>query len=541
MTASRRLIKADVNMVDATQRSGFGVAPWSSMAGSSSDSFWDLDLTKTDPAQEDQSVFIERFSHAGFVVHPADRPDLRHDFLAHILGQTEVFSHQHRVVDADGNERWVQLRGKVIEFDCSGHPKRMVGTQTDISERQTAELTLQRERDTRTLISEFATDFMASSAENFDAAINRALQRSGEYMQADRTYIFLVGDDGEYLNNTHEWCAAEVPPEIENLQGIPFNSLQWWWGQFREVGYVLVPCVNDMPTGAHVEQEILLSQNIRSVCVYPLRVGNELVGFLGNDAVGDKRHWGPEVIEFLGLIGDLLGIALEHRQLQQKRALVISQLERAEQQAHLGHWYMDIATGKATWSQELLRIFGRDADSPAPRYESYMEFAHPDDRASLYRSYEKAKAGLSELQLEHRIVLAGGEIKHLEVRGRFEVGPDGRPAVAEGTVQDVTEKVQYRESLQRLAFQDPLTDFPNRRSIEETLRVEMNYCERHDRHLVLAFLDLDNFREANDQYGLVLGDRLLKALAQRMRRLFNDTVVIARVGGDEFVVLFTRL
>lgn len=528
-------------MVDATLRSRLSIAPQSSVPGSSSDSFWDLDISTLDTAGDNSLSSAERFSQDGFRVHPADRPFLRENFIAHISGQTGVFSHQYRVVDAEGNERWVQSRGKIIEYDSAGRPKRMVGTQTDISERKSAELTLQRERDTRTLISEFAADFMASSTEDFDDAVNRSLQRSGEYMQADRTYVFLVCDDGQFMNNTHEWCAPGISPEIDNLQGISSSSLPWWWSQFQDVGYVLVPCVDDMPPEAQVEYDILRSQNIRSVCVYPLRVGNELVGFLGNDAVNKERYWGPEVIEFLGLIGDLLSIALEHRRLQQKQALVISQLERAEQQAHLGHWAVDIATGKSTWSQELVRIFGRAAGSSTPGYDSYMEFVHPDDRASLYHCYEKAKADLSELHLEHRIVLAGGKVKHLEVRGRFEVDAEGRPVMAEGTAQDVTEKVQFRESLQRLAFQDPLTGLPNRRSIEETLRIEMNYCEQHGRRLMLALLDMDNFREANDQYGPALGDGLLKALAQRMRRLFNDTVVIARVGGDEFVVLFTRL
>jgi diguanylate cyclase (GGDEF)-like protein len=360
-------------------------------------------------------------------------------------------------------------------------------------------------------------------------------------MQADRTYVFLLSKDGFYMNNTHEWCADGIEPEIANLQGIPSSAVPWWWSQFRDVGYVLVPCVDDMPPEAQVEYPILKSQNIRSVCVYPLHIGKELVGFMGNDSVQVARHWGPEVIEFLSLMSDLMGIALGHRQLHQKRALAISQLERAEQQAHLGHWYLDIATNKVTWSREVFRIFERNHESLAPDHTAYFEFVHPDDKQALHGSYDRAKATLSELNVEHRIVLDDGGIKHLEVRGRFESGPDGCPAIVEGTIQDVTEKAQHRESLQKLAYQDTLTKLPNLRSLEETLRHEMKYCERHDRRLVLSLLDLDNFRQANDQHGSALGDRLLKTLAHRMRRLFNDTVVIARVGGDEFVVLFTRL
>ena len=126
------------------------------------------------------------------------------------------------------------------------------------------------------------------------------------------------------------------------------SALPWWWSQFRDVGYVLVPCIYNMPPEAKNEYKILESQEIRSVCVYPLHVGKKLVGFLGNDSVAEERNWGLEVIEFLSLMSDLLGIALGHRQLHQKRAETISHLERAEKKAGLGHWQIDYTcTGQA--------------------------------------------------------------------------------------------------------------------------------------------------------------------------------------------------
>ncbi len=513
---------------------------WNSVLGASSDNLWDWDFSTVDTAQDGQLLTAERFSQNGFTIHPDDWPGLRQEFLTHMAGQSEVFLHKHRVLDAAGNERWIQSRGKIIEKDASGRPRRMVGTQTDVTERKTAELTLQRERDTRMLISEFAADTMASSAEDFDAAVNRSLQRSCEYMKADRAYIFLMSADGQYTSNTHEWCAKGIKPEIENLQDIATGDLLWWLQQLRDEGCVLLARVSDMPAEAQNEQRILELQNVRSLYAYPLYVDKKLVGFMGCDAVTEERDWSAESIEFLSLMGDLLGIALGHRQMHQKRAQAIRHLERAEQQAQLGHWQADYASSEIMWSQEVFRIFERDASNFGPNIDAYFELIHPEDRELMIRSYEAAKAALSELHLEHRILLSGARVKHLEVRGRFVTAPDGQLIVAEGTVQDVTEKVQHRESLQRLAFEDSLTGLPNRRSIENTLADEMDYCESHGRRLVLALLDLDNFNEVNDLHGSALGDALLKALAQRLRRMLGNTAVIARVGGDEFVVLFTR-
>ncbi|QEY58904.1 bacteriohemerythrin [Pseudomonas sp. C27(2019)] len=514
---------------------------WSAVLGASSDNLWDWSFTSADTRNNDQLLTADRFSQSGYTVHPDDWPNLRQSFLNHLTGHSDVFIHQHRVIDSAGNERWVQTRGKIIERDSGGRPKRMVGTQTDVTERKTAELTLQRERDTRTLISEFAADFMASTAEDFDAAINRALQRSGEYIQADRSYVFLLSAEGHYIDNTHEWCAAGIEPEISSLQGITSDRQSWWWEQLSEVGYILISRISDLPAEAQNEHQVLASRNIRSICVYPLYINQELVGFIGNDAINAERHWGKDVIELMSLMSDLLGIALGHRKLHQKRAQAITQLERAEQQAHLGHWHIDYASAEATWSQEMFRIFECDPTHFIPSVESYLELTHPDDRASVHLSYKNAKATLSELQLEHRVLLKDAKIKHLEVRGRFYAKSEGHPATAEGTIQDVTEKVQHRESLQRLAFEDSLTGLPNRRSIESTLADEMDYCEHHDCQLALALLDLDNFSDVNAQHGPALGDALLKALAQRLKHLLGNSAVIARVGGDEFVVLFTRL
>lgn len=516
---------------------------WTSVLGASTDCLWDWDISNIDRSFNNLLIIEDHFSQPGFSIHPEDWPSLKHHVIHHIEGHIQVFEHQYRLLsnDGHGNERWIQTRGKVIEFNDNNQPLRMVGTQTDITERKTNEITLKRERDMRTIASEFAAEFMGAATADFDSAINHALKRSGEYMKADRTYVFLLTSNGERLNNTHEWCAAGVSPEIDNLQGIPADTLPWWWSQFKDVGYVLVPRVSEMPLEARNEHEILDAQGIQSVCVFPLYIGQKLIGFLGNDAVFEERHWGPEVIEFLSLLSNLLGISLGHRNLHHKRAEALSQLERAEKQAHLGHWQVDYTNMTSLWSKEMYEIFECDSNTFVPNLESYLELVHPDDRAPLFRAYEDAKINHNDIHLEHRTLLKNKVVKHLEIRGRLITSPDGQLTSSEGTVQDVTEKVEQRELLRKLAYEDPLTNLPNQRAIEEVIETEMKYCDSQSNRLVLALLDLDNFREINELQGATFGDALLKALAQRMKTLLNDTATVSRIGGDEFIVLFSRL
>jgi len=514
-------------------------AHWQSVLGAIHDALWDWNLASIDA--DDPSSTRKLFAGKGQSIHPDDWPGLREAFLAHLTGQTETFSHQHRVLDSDRNEHWIQSRGKVIAHDAQGRPARIVGTQTDITERITQEQVLQRERDTRLLISEFAADFMASSPEEFDAAIERALQRAGQYMGADRTYIFLASDDGRHMSNTHEWCAPGVEPEMQALPHIAVDSMYWWWDQLRTNGYVLIPRVADMPAEAHRERSILEARNALSVCAYPLYTGDRLVGFLGNSAVKEEHDWGPEVLEFLDLMSDLVGIALGHRQLQCKRAEALTRLERAEQLAHLGHWRYDFESDSATWSKEVFRIYERNAAALAPGHEAYFAMIHPEDRKRVHESFVAAKQVGGSLHTEHRVVLTSGKVKYVEVRGRFQAGPDGQPVSVEGTVQDISEKAHHREELRMLAYEDSLTGLPNRRALEQQLQQEIEYCHTQEQTLVLALLDLDNFRAANERHGPAVGDDVLVALSQRMRRLFAKPAMVGRISGDGFLVLLPRL
>lgn len=516
-------------------------AHWRSVIGASTDHLWDWNLNEHAPDKWDGETSEVLFSRDGSKVHPDDWPGLQVAFLEHLSGQTDVLDHQYRLIDERNQERWILCRGKVIARAEDGTAERIVGTQTDITERKTSELTLKRERDTRQLISEFAADLMASSAGDFDGAINRALCRSGQYLGADRAYLFLTSTDGRTMSNTHEWCAPGVTSELGNLQSLPVSSTPWRWKQLWNAGYVIVPRVSEMPAEALREKALLEGQNIQSVCVYPVFVEGKLAGFLGNDAVKEERQWGREALEFLRLMSDLLGIALEHRQLSEKRAQALLRLERAERLAHIGHWGLELPSGKASWSQEIYRIFECNLDERAPDYEGYLKLVHPEDRARVAKSYVKAETEAGPLHIEHRIVVGGGRVKHVAIKGQFNRAANGKVSSAEGTLQDVTEQAIHEEELERLAYLDPLTQLPNRRALGDLLIKEMAVCSGNALRLELAFIDFDDFKEANECFGSAIGDRLLMMLARRIRMQLGPSVVVSRFGGDEFVVLFTRL
>jgi diguanylate cyclase (GGDEF)-like protein/PAS domain S-box-containing protein len=102
---------------------------------------------------------------------------------------------------------------------------------------------------------------------------------------------------------------------------------------------------------------------------------------------------------------------------------------------------------------------------------------------------------------------------------------------------DLTERKKHEEMVMQLAFHDALTKLPNRRLLNERLSLAMASSKRSQCYGALLFLDLDNFKPLNDQYGHNVGDLLLVEVASRLSKCVREVDTIARFGGDEFVIV----
>ena len=105
------------------------------------------------------------------------------------------------------------------------------------------------------------------------------------------------------------------------------------------------------------------------------------------------------------------------------------------------------------------------------------------------------------------------------------------------THTDITLRKAAEDEVKHLAFFDPLTNLPNRRLLTDRLHQGVTHAKRNQGHVALIFVDLDRFKPVNDRYGHAAGDQLLQAVAHRLRACVRESDTVARVGGDEFVVL----
>lgn len=173
------------------------------------------------------------------------------------------------------------------------------------------------------------------------------------------------------------------------------------------------------------------------------------------------------------------------------------------------------------------------------RRRPILELAHVDDRPLLQERIidDLLSAGKGTVRLEVRYLRPDGSFGWGSWAATMVPETSGRAAYLLAVGEDTTRRREVQAELEHQARHDPLTGLPNRLQLVETVTAAVATAEPADR-IGLGFVDLDGFKAVNDTYGHATGDLLLAAVADRLRlAVTGKGAMLARVGGDEFVVL----
>lgn len=209
--------------------------------------------------------------------------------------------------------------------------------------------------------------------------------------------------------------------------------------------------------------------------------------------------------------------------------------KQAERSASIGSWMLDLASYKLLWSEETYRIHGMAPSENIEVHEAINLYV-AEDREKVQAALSRAIGADGSFEFEASLVAVNGETKRIFARGE-RIDRNGRPERLVGICQDITQHYIHVAALERAANIDPLTELPNRSAFDRELHVRARSST--DDELVIGVIDLDGFKDVNDEYGHLVGDMVLQEMASRLRDTLPPEAFVARWGGDEFAILMS--
>ena len=178
-----------------------------------------------------------------------------------------------------------------------------------------------------------------------EGQINEFISFFGKHIGSDRIYIFEDDEEHHVTNNTYEWCTEGITPQIEHLQGVNMEVIDWWYDTFEEGKSVIISDVEELKGVHQVSYNMLKYQNVHKVVVSPLRHKGQIRGFFGVDNPPAVDY--NALTMFLDMIGTMLISFLKIRNTFQKEQYNASMSSySALSEIYLCMHLIDIKTGK---------------------------------------------------------------------------------------------------------------------------------------------------------------------------------------------------
>ena len=201
-------------------------------------------------------------------------------------------------------------------------------------------------------------------------------------------------------------------------------------------------------------------------------------------------------------------------------------------------WEWGGSTKLTYYSDRYKELLGYSKDEPGEDIDDIYKTVHPEDVEKLEKAFkEHIKCKTEYFSAEFRVKLKSGSYKWVMCRGKAIVSDRGEIVHNAGSITDITARKQYEEEIRQLAYYDYLTGLPNRVMIVNQLKSRLGVCSIDGCCGSVFFIDVDNFKIINDTFGHSYGDRVLIELANKLKLLGREDIIIGRIGGDEFIVV----
>jgi len=381
-------------------------------------------------------------------LHPEDRDRVAAESLR--TNETgEPFMSEYRLLHKDGDVVWVRDEAVLVR-DADGRPLYWQGVLLNITERKRAEETLHRREAILQAVGFAAERFLLTGS--WEDGVHEVLERLGQAAGASRVYVFENehDEDGALLmTQLHEWVAPGIRPTMGHPSNTRFPYRAGGFGRWEDelgAGRAIHGTRADLP-GA--ERQDMEDEDILSMAVVPVFVGDEWWGFVGFDDCLAEREWSRTEIDALKAAADTLGAAIGRERaearLQEAEAQYRTLVERIPAVVYFA------AFGEAApWlyvSPQVEAVLGYSAEEWMARPDLWTHLIHPDDLERVLREENHSRETGEPLVSEYRMIARDGRVVWIRDEAEVVRGEDDDRGHLRGIMYDITARRQAEEQL----------------------------------------------------------------------------------------------
>jgi diguanylate cyclase (GGDEF)-like protein/PAS domain S-box-containing protein len=205
-----------------------------------------------------------------------------------------------------------------------------------------------------------------------------------------------------------------------------------------------------------------------------------------------------------------------------------------------GYYEIDLKGRLTFFNESCRKIFGyTHKELKGMKHRQFMD---KDTAGKLIKLGRQVyRTGLPEKCSDFEIVSKAGVKRQIEISLSLMKDLSGKPMGFRGMARDIDDRKKAEATILRMAYHDTLTDLPNRLLFNDRLNVVMSAAKRNSKKFAVMMLDLDRFKLINDSLGHDIGDLLLQSVGNRLRGHLRKSDTLARMGGDEFMLLLPEI
>ena len=372
------------------------------------------------------------------------------------------------------------------------------------------------------------------TAPDLHEAISTALESVATAVRADRMLVLEVEQTASGVARrrvSNSWTAPNMPAHSASMfAAIPADVLAW--AAPLKQGKVMRARLSEV---SESHKEFLQFLKIQSALLVPIMTNGKYWGHISFDDCSTERDWSDMEVDILTTLAQLIGTAIT-------RERYVEELAKANTIVQNSPTILYRLRGDPSFPMiyisQNVSLLGHSRAEWLSVPTLYQNYVHPEDRAKVQGTMgELLRSDAASITIEYRMLTKAGASRWIENRFTPVRDSSARLMEIEGIMIDITERKLAEDRVALLARTDVLTGLGNRAAFNDHLRRAFAAAQRGGRPFAVLYLDLDRFKDVNDTRGHTAGDKLLQAVALRLRSVTRETDFVARLGGDEFAIL----